>query len=291
MSCEPAARVTLRAGAPSDAAAAGAICYDAFRSIAGRHAFPPDYPTADVATELVASLLARADVYSVVAELDGRVVGSNFLWESGAIAGVGPITVDPAAQNVGIGRMLMLDVLDRARKRGFAGVRLVQQAYHSRSLALYLKLGLEAREPLATLHGAPLRVTLPGYEVRAARATDLEACNALCRCVHGHDRRGELGYAIATRTATVVERGGCVTGYATVVGFYGHAVGETNGDLQALIAAADGFAGPGLLVPTRNGELMRWCLDHGLRIVQPLTLMSVGLYNQPAGPFLPSIVM
>src|SRR5690606_789333 len=168
---------------------------------------------------------------------EGHIVGSNFLSENGTIAGVGPITIDPAAQNVGVGRMLMLDVLERARARRFAGVRLVQAAYHSRSLALYLKLGFEVQEPLAMMQGAALRVALPSYDVRAARATALEACNALCRRVHGHDRHGDLAYAIATRTATVVERGGCVTGYATVVGFFGHAVGETNGDLQALIGA------------------------------------------------------
>ena len=26
---------------------------------------------------------------------------------------------------------------------------------------------------------------------------------------------------------------------------------------------------------------MRWCLEHGLRVTQPLTLMTVGLYNAP----------
>ena len=69
-----------------------------------------------------------------MAERDGRVVGSNFLWENGAIAGIGPITIDPAAQNSGIGRSLMIDVLARAKHRGFSGVRLVQATYHQRSL-------------------------------------------------------------------------------------------------------------------------------------------------------------
>jgi hypothetical protein len=44
------------------------------------------------------------------------------------------------------------------------------------------------------------------------------------------------------------------------------------------------------MLPTRNGELLRWCLEKGLRIVQPMTLMSIGLYNEPAGAFLPSII-
>lgn len=65
---------------------------------------------------------------------------------------------------------------------------------------------------------------------------------------------------------------------------------EANEDLKALIAAAPEFAGPGFLVPTRNGELFRWCLAHGLRMAHPMTLMSVGLYNEPTGGFLPSIL-
>jgi hypothetical protein len=39
-----------------------------------------------------------------------------------------------------------------------------------------------------------------------------------------------------------------------------------------------------------NAELFRWCLEHRLRVVQPLTLMSIGLYIQPSGAFLPSIL-
>ena len=77
---------------------------------------------------------------------------------------------------------------------------------------------------------------------------------------------------------------------ATAVAFFGHAVGETNEELKALIGAARAFPGPGFLLPTRNGELFRWCLEHGLRVVQPMTLMSVGLYNEPAGAFLPSVL-
>jgi hypothetical protein len=31
-------------------------------------------------------------------------------------------------------------------------------------------------------------------------------------------------------------------------------------------------------------------LQNKLRITQPLTLMTVGLYNEPAGAYLPSII-
>ena len=92
-------------------------------------------------------------------------------------------------------------------------------------------------------------------------------------------------------TATVVENGGGVSGYASLVGFKGHAVGKSNSDLKTLIGAAPEFAGPGLLLPTRNGELFRWCLDEGLRVVMPMAYMSVGLYNEPQGAYLPSILL
>src|SRR5438874_2377388 len=120
-------------------------------------------------------------------------------------------------------------------------------------------------------------------------AGKFDTCNRLCQQVHGHHRGGELGNAIAKSSATVVEHDRQITGYATVIGFFGHAVGETNKDLKALIGAAKEFAGPGFLLPTRNGELFRWCLSNGLRIAQPMTLMSKGLFNEPAGAFLPSI--
>ncbi len=281
---------TFRPGTAADASACGRICYEAFKVIAEQHNFPPDLPSVDMAVGLLSKILARSDVYAIVAEIDGQVVGSNFLWEGDTIAGVGPITVVSSAQNAGIGRRLMESVLDRTNARRQVGVRLVQVAYHNRSLSLYSKLGFQAREPLSTLQGPPLKMELPGYRVRSASLDDLEACNAVCRMVHGHDRCGAVTYAIADGTLTVVERAGRITGYATDMGYFGHAVGRTNDELKALIGAASAFTGPGFLLPTRNTELFHWCLGHGLRVVQPMTLMSLGLYQKPAGSFLPSIL-
>lgn len=184
----------------------------------------------------------------------------------------------------------MLDTLERARAQRHPGVRLVQAAYHNRSLSLYAKLGFQVREPLACLQGSPIGEAIPNHTVRLAVESDLEACNRLCVRVHGHDRAGELREAIVAGTAVVVDYGGGVSGYATVIGFDGHAVGETNEDLEAMIASARVFAGPGILVPTRNSALFGWCLDKGLRVVQVMTLMSWGLYNEPAGAYLPSIL-
>jgi len=184
----------------------------------------------------------------------------------------------------------MKDVLRRANEKGFLSVRLVQAAFHNRSLALYTKLGFDTVEPLSNIQGAPLGLKIEGYNVRAMRVSDLEAVDALALRVHGHTRHNEVAGAIEQGTATVVEHDGRITGYTTGVGFFGHSVCEANRDLQALIGAAEEFPGSGFLLPTRNSELLRWCLGHGLKIVQPLTLMSRGLYQEPRGAFLPSIL-
>ncbi|HEX4273190.1 MAG TPA: GNAT family N-acetyltransferase [Rhizomicrobium sp.] len=283
-------QISLRRGAPADAAAAGDICYRAFKAIAEAHNFTPDLPGPDVAAGLLSGLIGHERFFDVVAEIDGRIVGSNFLDERSPIAGVGPITIDPAVQDSKVGRALMQAVMQRARERGFAGIRLVQAGYHNRSLVLYLKLGFDARDHLACLQGPAIGMTVPGCSVRPATMDDLPDGNRLCFRIHGHDRGGELADAITQGVAQVVERAGRITGYATPLAYFGHAVGETVDDIKALIAAAPSFPGPGFLVPTRNGELMRWCLAQGLRVTHTMTLMTIGLYNEPDGAWLPSVL-
>lgn len=286
----PAQEVVIRRAKPEDAQICGRICYDAFHKISSEHNFPPDLPAPEAGVGLLTIMFSHPRFYCVVAEQDGRIVGSNCLDERSSIVGVGPITIDPAAQNSRVGRQLMGAVMDRAASRNAPGIRLVQAAFHNRSLSLYAKLGFAAREPLSVMQGPALGKRIDGCSVRKAALSDVEASNRVCLLVHGHHRGGELKEAADRGTALVVERAGRITGYATVPAFFGHAVAETNPDLQALIAAADSFGGPGILVPTRNAELFRWCLDNGLRVVQPMTLMTMGLYNEPVGAYLPSIL-
>jgi predicted N-acetyltransferase YhbS len=283
-------KVTMRPASPADAPECGRICHDAFASIATRHGFPPDFPSVEVATGVVSGLIAHPGFFGVVAELDGRIVGSNFLDERSTIAGVGPITVDPDVQDRQIGRALMNAVLERSAERKVPGVRLLQVAYHNRSMSLYAKLGFDIREPFAAIQGDPLALRIPGYEVRAATTADLDACNGLCLRVHGHDRAGELPDALAQGAARVVERGGRITGYTTGIALFAHSVAETNDDLQALIGAAESLPGPGFLVPMRNTELLRWCLAQRLRVFYVMNLMTIGLYQEPRGAFLASVL-
>lgn len=279
----------LRRGTASDAEACGRILYEAFKSLADHHNFAPDFPSLEIATGRVSVPLKDASYHAVVAELDGRIVGSSFLDERGRIAGIGPISVNPTLQQSGVGRRLMQKMLERVAERNFPGVRLLQAGYNNRSLCLYTTLGFRTREPISILQGKPPAVEMPGCDVRYATEADAEECNRLCNKVHGHDRSGELLDAIRLGKASVVVRSDRITAYTSSIAFWGHTVAETNADLMALIAAASEYPGPGFLVPTRNHELLSWCLDNRLRLVYQMTLMTVGLYNEPAGVWLPSV--
>lgn len=189
----------LRRGEPADATAVGDVCYRAFKAIAEAHRFPMDFPDPEVAINLVTELLGHDRFFPVVAEDDGRIIGSNFLDERNPISGVGPITVDPSVQNAGAGHALMEAVMRRSQERGFLGIRLVQAGYHNRSLALYLKLGFQVREPLACLQGARVGRLESASSVRPAIREDLPACNHVCLRVHGYAREGGVGRCRGSR--------------------------------------------------------------------------------------------
>jgi len=280
----------VREATAGDAESCGRIVYDAFESIASRHNLPVEPGSPEFTQFKVREMLSNDGFAGLVAERDGELLGSTFIDERGEIAGIGPVTVDPAVQDHGVGRALMQAALERERTRDVPGIRLVQTAYHYRSLALYAKLGFVVREPLSVLQGTALHLSVPGRGIRPAQEQDLAACGELCARVHGHDRNGELRDAILAGTARVVERPDRVCGYATGFGYGWHAVAETNDDLIALLASAEAYLGLGILVPSRNTDLLHWCLEHDMRIVQQSTLMTIGLYNEPAGAYLPSIL-
>jgi predicted N-acetyltransferase YhbS len=280
--------VSLRPMRSDDAVACGQIGFEAHGAVAAAHNVPSEQPSVEYAVGMIRQLLAQPISQGIVAERDGRIVGSIFLHAFGSVGVIGPLTVHPRAEG-GIGRRLMGEALAAARGGGLERVRLVQSPAHLRSLALYAKMGFDVQEPLVLMCGE-LPPGAPGpARVRPATEADVADCTALCRRVHGLEREGELRGAIQQGVATVAEQDGRLVGYTAGLGFLGHAVAETTDDLKVLIAGAPAILGPGFFVPTRNGDLLRWLLGAGMRAAWPATLMSLGPYQPPAGAFLPSI--
>jgi GNAT superfamily N-acetyltransferase len=283
--------VTIRPAVPADTPACGRILYTAFKEIAERHNFPADFSSLSQATQVAGYLIQHAEFYGVVAESSGRILGSNFLAEADAIRAVGPISVEPGAQQRGIGRQLMEAVLARAASA--IGVRLVQDAFNAVSMALYASLGFDVREPLVLLAGKPAGMRRHEVEVRPLLATDIEACAALCKRVHGTERTHELRNAISGFAPFVAVRAGRVTAYATTLSLWqvAHGVAESEEDMQQLILGGSAARPEPLsfLLPLRQGTLFRWCLAAGLRVVKPLTLMTLRTYQEPRGCYFPSV--
>jgi predicted N-acetyltransferase YhbS len=282
----------IRSAIAADSEACGRIMFEAFRGIAERHRFPQDFPSVEAATHLANLFIAAPSIYGVVAEIDGRVVGSNFLTEGDPIRGVGPITVDPYVQGSGVGRRLMDAVLDRARDA--IGVRLVQDAFNMCSIALYASIGFDVREPLMLMRGTPRSKPDLGFTVRPMKGEDVSACATLCMTVHGIERTSELRDALRLFTPFVVEHDDRITGYLSAATYWqmNHGVSETEHDMRALIAGAAAMCSEpvSFLLPTRQASFFRWCLSEGMRVVKPGTLMTIGTYQEPRGCHFPSVL-
>jgi ribosomal protein S18 acetylase RimI-like enzyme len=286
--------LTIRSIEYTDTEACGKIGYQAHKVISSSHGYPSEQPSVEFAVGMIKTFLASPNSWGVLAEREGRILGSIFLhvFPPSPIAAIGPLTVDPSAEG-GIGKVLMDAVLDQARKRQYDRVRLVQSPSHIRSFVLYTKCGFTLREPLLLMQGNPIRrgSNYPkGHDVRPIRSYDLSACNKLCTTVHGFSREMELRQAIDQGAGILsIDNLGSVTGYAAGLGFFGHAVAKTNEALKALVANAPAIMGHGLFVPARNADMVRWLLENGFRISWPANLMTVGQYDEPTAPYFPSI--
>ena len=161
------------------------------------------------------------------------------------------------------------------------------------SLSLYASLGFDVREPLVLIEGAPKGETPAEYEVRPLREEDYDACAEVCRSVHGFDRLNELKQTPPAPHPFVALRDGRITGYISAPQFWpvNHAVAETEEDMRALlIGASNQCAEPlSVILPTRQATLFRWCLQNGMKVIKPMTLMSMGEYHAPRGCYLPSV--
>ena len=284
-------QVTLREVQPEDAEACAQIVFDAFGAIHDHHRFPRDFPALEAAAGMMSMWIPHPAVWGVVAEVDGRVVGSNFLDERDPIRGVGPITIDPDAQNRGVGRKLMEAVLERGREA--PGIRLLQDAFHMRSLSLYASLGFDVTASCVLMQGKPRDEPVAGVEVRPVTEDDLEACEALCTKVHGFPRTGALRDSIGPFTPYAALRDGRLAAYASTLNFWPMAYGVADDEhamSALLLGAAAALDEPiAMLVPLQS-ELFRWCLAQGLRGVKPMNVMAAGQYQEPDGSWFPSVL-
>jgi GNAT superfamily N-acetyltransferase len=278
----------------NDAEICGKIGYEAHKDISSTHGYPCEQPSEEFGIGLVKMLLGNPNSWGVLAERQGRILGSIFLhkFPPSPVAVIGPLTVHPSAQG-GVGRKLMDAATSQARKENYDQIRLVQSPSHVRSFVLYTKCGFVLREPLFLMQVQLQRKAgnnAGSNNIRLIRDdNDVSMCNELCKSSYGFPREMELRQAKDQGVATMIERDGVITGYAAGIGILCHAVANSNEDLKTLIANTSTILGPGFFVPGRNYEIIKWLIERGFQIGWPANLMSVGPYQQPLTPFLPSL--
>ena len=283
-----AATIRLRPIAPADVDACARVMHEAFKGIAEPHGFAPPFASLEAATRVVRMLADLPSGHGIVAEYDDRFAGAVFLAEADPIRAIGLIGVEPSLQGRGIGRHLMRAALDRAR--GGRGVRLIQEAFNSASLSLYASLGFEVKEPLALVKGKlGVAPTLP---LRRVTVADLPMCGALCTRIHGVERTEDVRDAIKLFAPFAAVRDGRIVAYTyrLYAGGLAWGVAETEDDMKALLAGVGTTLAEPLsfLAPVRQASFFRWCLDSGMRVEKPMTLMALGWYQEPRGAWFPS---
>jgi GNAT superfamily N-acetyltransferase len=280
----------LRRPTPEDIPELGRICYEAFKDIADRHHFPPDFQSVAAPRMFMGMLIQREDVFGAKAVLDGQIAGSNFLMTSDEVAGVGPITIEVPLQGQGIGRALMQAVLDHARETNTTMVRLVQDSFNLTSLSLYASLGFDVKSPLALMQPQP--AAQPDPSVRPLTRDDLPAVEELSRRIYKVNRRNEVEGMLPVFPTFIRERDGRPTGYL-MMGLIGHGVFETEDDAVATIGEATRQSPPDfhrVFCPLQEGSLYRRFLASGARAIKPMNLMALGPYEEPEGIWMPSVL-
>jgi GNAT superfamily N-acetyltransferase len=277
----------------NDAEICGKIGYEAHKTISSAHGYHSEQPSEEFGIGLIKRLLDNPNSWGVLAERQGKTLGSIFLhkFPPSPVVVIGPLTVHPSSEG-GVGKKLMYAALDYARKQNHNQIRLVQSPSHIRSFVLYTKTGFYLREPLFLMEGQPLNISInkSSTAVRPVHDdSDIFECNGLCMLTYGFSREMELRQAKDQGVATMIERDGVITGYAAGIGIFGHAVAKSNEDLKSLIANASAILGPGFFVPARNHEIINWLLEKGFQIGWPANLMTIGPYQEPQIPYLPSL--
>ncbi|NOX72798.1 MAG: GNAT family N-acetyltransferase [Alphaproteobacteria bacterium] len=149
---------------------------------------------------MVKTRFHRDPARALVAELNGQIVGSNFVTFWGSFGFFGPLTIDPDHWGKWIAQKLLVPSMEMLRARELRLIGLYTFADSPKHIALYRKFGFWPRFLTAILSKRVIgRETLPEYRLFSSLTTDAQAaamtaCRALCGEIYqGLDPGCEIG--------------------------------------------------------------------------------------------------
>lgn len=229
--------------------------------------------------------------HGLVAYSADQLLGTAMWWPFGSrIARLGMVIVSPTAQRSGIGRALMLNVLDRIAERG------VLLSATKEGETLYCQLGFQGIGSIVQHQGAsfsaPLIPLRAGERIRPSGRNDLARLVDLDAAAWGAPRDSLIAALIENGEAVVLDDAGETVGFAFYRRFgRGHVIGPVvardTASAKALIAHWIG-SNSGMFmridVPGESG-LSDWLDELGLARVNNVLTMARGTPLKKAGGF------
>lgn len=184
----------------------------------------------------------------MVADDDGRIVGTGVGTGNGPVGWIGTIFIEPAWRGQGLGRAITEAIIDRL---GSAGCRTLVLVATAEGRRLYERMGFEVQTRYRILEAPGLPSPGDGQgglggPVRAFRADDLEAMLAIDRDGTGEDRSHLIRRLATPETARVAtSAGGSVEGFVIRARWGGGAtVARSTAAALDIVAARRLTAGP-----------------------------------------------
>jgi len=186
----------------------------------------------------------QPECHPVVAEADGRVVGTGVGTANGTVGWVGTIWVEPAFRGAGLGRALTQEVIDGLEA---AGCRTLLLVATDEGLPLYERMGFALQTRYRILEASGVRAGAAGEtRVRAFEARNLETMLELDRLATGEDRGHVIRRFAAADSTKVLEVDGAVRGYVVRAPWGGGAtVASSPADALKILDSRRRASGPG----------------------------------------------
>lgn len=308
-----ASDITIRHAVEADITTASRVLYESFKRGSDQSGvFSGVAESPAISRQIVESAVSSQNGFVACNKVSGEIVGFNVIAQDNAPAfyGIGPLAVGINCQQVGVGRMLLLDALDRVNPNGH--IRLTVDSYNNQAFALYTKCGFQTKTPLVVIERKG-NCTPPGtvttllnkkIGIRAMQNIDIEICADLCERIARCPRKTEICDALSGNSgvfgkkpaARIALREGKIVGYTTGLTYSGHTVCEDVEDAIALFA--DLQSDPALHSDTfriffpcaEQPQLLNFCLQNDWKIIKHSLLMAKGPYEAPlsSGVFIPT---
>lgn len=286
--------ITIRPMSADDVDVVAPVIARAFNAVNARYGYPSEFPEPYASTLMARYYLSQDPEGCIVAQRDGTICGSVFARLRGDRVSVGPVSVDPGSQAIGVGRRMMEALFDLYPDA--ASFRLSQAAFNKESFSLYSKTGFVTVEPLLRLERPPAPVTPEEDDphVRVVTAESAPLVADLDRRLTGAERQRELPTHFAMGSVYVHDDGSGIQGYLATMPtpgptFLGPAVARSEAELGVLIRAALRDIGPrasGLHLPAHFAPTIDECFRLGLRLFCLENLMVRGEWRTPDASYL-----